>query len=45
MSGEAFLDSNILIYTFDNDHLEKRRIARLGPQQLVEASLIGMGQE
>jgi predicted nucleic acid-binding protein len=35
MSGESFLDSNILIYTFDDVALEKQRIA----QELVRTAL------
>jgi len=35
MSGDSFLDSNILIYTFDDVALEKQRIA----QELVRAAL------
>ena len=35
MSGESFLDSNILIYTFDDVALEKQRLA----QELVKKAL------
>lgn len=35
MSGDAFLDSNIFIYTFDDVALDKQRIA----QKLVTAAL------
>jgi predicted nucleic acid-binding protein len=35
MSGESFLDSNILVYTFDDVALEKQRIA----QELVRSAL------
>lgn len=35
MSGDSFLDSNVLIYTFDDVALEKQRIA----QDLVKTAL------